>query len=376
MSRRYLSLLSALAVTAGWPLLPTVASADPLDPPPPQRPTIVVDTKHPPTSSNGPVNVTYQVTNGEDLDRTSVTATVKWAPATALTGAPVPDHATVGPTVLGCTQPAKVTGCSTPWTLAKGKYILNGTYQVLAHGQACTPPNIFNRISCTPADASDFVRVANPPVPTANVAAVAHTDPPAVSITWDPNPEPDVYAYAVFRLQDKKLVGEVGHCEVAAAGSNSCPTPPALLDTASGGGTFSYQVLAYRYGATYSAADAVSASSAPTKAVTVAGPPAPTTTTVVARPPATSATAALGAAAGLGAAGPGAAGTTFHRWPHPSALRPPPRARLPRPCQASSRGRPIRPSWVLPEGARRSSAPIISRLGTGVRSLPACCWWC
>jgi hypothetical protein len=120
-----------------------------------------------------------------------------------------------------------------------------------------------------------------------------------------------VYAYAVFRLQDKKLVGEVGHCEVAAAGPNSCPTPPALLDTASGGGTFSYQVLAYRYGATYGAADALSASSAPTKPVTVAGPPAPTTTTLVAGPPATSATAALGTAAGLGAAGPGAAGTTF-----------------------------------------------------------------
>jgi hypothetical protein len=65
---------------------------------------------------------------------------------------------------------------------------------------------------------------------------------------------------------------------------------------------FSYQVLAYRYGATYSGTDALSTASVATNAVTVPGPPAPTTTIATNSPPATSATAALGGAVGAPAA--------------------------------------------------------------------------
>jgi hypothetical protein len=161
-------------------------------------------------------------------------------------------------------------------------YVLNGTYHARAQARACR--NDFSLFPCSsqPGQATPAtIAVANPPAAPAHVVAALQPDN-QVRITWDPNPEPDVYGYAVFRVQSNPTgVAQIDHCEVGPGVPDPCPKSLSALDSQSGGGSFSYQVFAYRYGATYALSQGVSAS-ATTKPVSVAGP----VVTPSARPPA------------------------------------------------------------------------------------------
>lgn len=294
MARRLLHFATALSFVAPWTLTTGsgAASADLL---PPKKPTITIDATRPPSSTADVIDTTW---SGLDPDShpQDMNFEVTLSQTGAPTGAPSP---TAVPTSVRCNQSSSSQwDCSEPWPLFKDNYVLNGTYQVTVSGTAYRDLTASRSPSQT---AATTIKVANPPVPTKNVAAALQPDS-TVKITWDPSPEPDVFAYAVFRSKNGQPTTEVDYCDVTAGSAHPCPSPLSRVDGASGGGVFSYQVLAYRYGATYSGTDAVSAASTATKAVTVPGPPAPTTTIAPSSPPATSATVALGGAARLPAA--------------------------------------------------------------------------
>jgi hypothetical protein len=160
-------------------------------------------------------------------------------------------------------------------------YVLNGQYTVSA--TATTSPDTANPLvspsnpATTPLAA---VSVANRPAPPANVSAKLVTAPTAgVAVTWDPSPEPDVFAYEVLRVAGSQTTTVYGCYQPFAPkelrGLAQCQAKPSWVDTQSGGGQFSYQVVAVRFGATYDVKAQVASDPAQTKGtVTVAGPPA------------------------------------------------------------------------------------------------------
>jgi hypothetical protein len=295
MARRLLRLAAALSLVAPW-ILATSTRPVVAGPIIPDAPVIIIETANPPSSSAGVVDTTWQnIQKGDGPYDMHID--VAWAPTNPPPGAPSPGPASNAQ--ITCNPlPNNDWDCQEPWPLLNGNYVLNGTYKVTAWGRA-------NRQFFGPGPESPHVsasiNVANPPAPTKNVAAAVQPDS-SVKITWDPSPEPDVFAYAVFRFKNGQPAGEVDHCEVGAGAAHPCPSPISRVDSTSGGGVFTYQVVAYRYGATYNTNDILNAASVSTKSVTVPGPPAPTTTIAPNSPSATSATVALGAAAGAPAA--------------------------------------------------------------------------
>jgi len=116
-----------------------------------------------------------------------------------------------------------------------GGEVLNGTYQVTA----CSTPT---GSDCAPAaglaPASVGIAVA-PAVPAGLSAAGAGG---SAKLTWKRGAEVDLTGYVVQR-SGKTTWG----CSVVAGGSPACPVPPAFNDQP-GAGSFSYGVIAQRYG--------------------------------------------------------------------------------------------------------------------------------
>ncbi|MDQ1398757.1 MAG: hypothetical protein QOK20_689, partial [Acidimicrobiaceae bacterium] len=236
----------------------------------PACPVIAVDDM----AANGSVRVTYTdpVAGAESVDPNSVALTVIWKPQGDVPGtAPSPNPTTIRLTNANgmCTGTGPVT-CDYPFpsALKVGGFALNGTYQLSASARDCgllhLPPC---STTTTPTKSTTLTTPASTP---GGVKADLLPDKSGVKISWAANPEPDVFAYRVLRND----------------GSEACnnlltPADLSCSDTSSGGGTFSYRVIAIRYGADYNPKSQVtSAPSTATKSVVVPGPPATTTTTI------------------------------------------------------------------------------------------------
>ncbi len=196
---------------------------------------------------------------------------ITWSPPTTIpTGAPQPP--VVSDTVKGtcvASGPSKFT-CAYDWPadLMVNGYVLNGTYGVVGTANDCA----IGVIGCNSGNISGTTAVVNPPTPPTNVKATVDTTSATVKVSFTPSPEPDLAGYRVFR-NDGSQACQVSNYPPPPAGDISC------VDSTSGGGKFSYHVVAVRWGANYDpASEKSSASSAPSAPVTVAGPPATTTT--------------------------------------------------------------------------------------------------
>lgn len=233
------------------------------------------------TENGGTITITWTpVEPGDTINPGS--AKVAWvAQANAPTNAPAP--ADTGPVTLQppCSQGAAgVLTCTYDWPsdMVNQGYLLNGTYSVSATATECTLLVDCSKTSTAALPAS--IGVANPASAPTNVTAVIipGTNPQAVQISWAPNPEPDVVGYQVFAG-----TGTTPVCEAATSASNpntySCTAVPPK------NGQYSYHVVAYRYGATYSTkvADQVgSPASATTKTVAITSDIGTVTTTTLA----------------------------------------------------------------------------------------------
>lgn len=174
------------------------------------------------------------------------------------------------------------TVCTFAWPadLTSNGYILNGTYKISASAIQCN--TLLFLCSTAYETPSQTKEVAIPAKPPTNVKAVLAPNQADTAITWDPSPEPDVQGYRVSRVSGGNST-DFYQCRLPTVPSTpaipACPATLSATDVAPGGGTYTYQVLAYRYGATY-ASTPLEAKSAASKSVTVPGPPAVTTTTV------------------------------------------------------------------------------------------------
>ncbi len=237
----------------------------------PCAPVIEVD----PMAADGSVHVVYTDPHAglETVDPNSLSLTVSWSPQGNVPGtAPHPIPTSVKLTSGACTGTGPVT-CNYPFPAelkvpAASGFALNGTYQLIASGQDCVPLNIVPCKGTTTAPKS--TTLANPPSVPGGVKADLSTDKSSVAISWTPSPEPDVFAYRVLRNDGSE-----------ACNNTATPTVFSCTDSTSGGGSFAYRVVAYRYGADYDPKSQVASTPSPaTKSVTVVGPPATTTTTI------------------------------------------------------------------------------------------------
>lgn len=231
-------------------------------------PVIVVD----PMAADGSVHVTYTDPSSdlESVDPNSVSLTITWSPQGAVPGsAPSPNPTTIRLTNANgtCSGTGPVT-CDYPFpsALKVAGFALNGTYQLSASAQDCKAAIL----GCSHSTQTKSTTLAIPASTPGGVKADLLPDKSGVKISWAANPEPDVFAYRVLRSD----------------GSEACnnlltPTDLSCSDTSSGGGTFTYRVVAIRYGADYNPKSQVASSpSSATKSVVVPGPPATTTTTI------------------------------------------------------------------------------------------------
>lgn len=232
------------------------------------------------TESGGTITITWTPVQPGDLINPGK-ATIAWVPqANAPAHAPVP--ADTGPVTL---QPPCAPGaagaltCTYDWPsdMVNEGYLLNGMYSVSATATECFALVDCSKTSTAAQPAS--IGIANPAAAPTNVTAVVvpGTNPQAVQISWAPNPEPDVVGYEVF-----SGTGTTPVCGQATSASNpdtySCTAIPPK------NGQYSYHVVAYRYGASYSTqvADQVgSPASATTKAVAITADTGTVTTTTL-----------------------------------------------------------------------------------------------
>lgn len=226
------------------------------------------------------------VAQGGHVD--TVTLTVSWTTTGTPAAAPVPDSATATFTATCTTRPdaGGSQECDVAWPsgVEANGYVLNGQYSVSATAVTCPDNSAGGLVSCSSSSAPTpvaEVTVTNPPAPPANVtAALAKAPASGVTVTWAPSPEPDVFGYAVYRVSGSQSTIGYG-CAQAFAPAEVRPLPrcdakPSWTDTASGGGKFSYQVFANRFGgASYLLKDQVRSQAGLSKgSVTVPGPPA------------------------------------------------------------------------------------------------------
>ena len=219
------------------------------------------------TSTGGPFTVTW--TPGLKTDSVQrETVTIAWTrPAT------IPNIPTPGPgpfTVRGSCVPGVLvpTVCTYQWPpeLISAGYVLNTTYQVVASAQDC----LVLTTNCTNNTITPSLAVAFPPAPPANVQAVTAHGGSQATITWDPNPEPDIVGYEVFR--DATLIAQVKITPSTATTYTDVPTKD---------GTYLYSVKALRYGPTYanSVVSDPTPAPAPVKLTNTASNPTTTTST-------------------------------------------------------------------------------------------------
>jgi hypothetical protein len=170
--------------------------------------------------------------------------------------------------------------CSYSWPsdLEVNGYVINGTYTVTAMDRACT---LLCTVSSAPGTVTQTIAVANPPVAPTGVTAAPGPTPGTVTISWAPNPEPDIVGYEVLR----------GDGSVACDVPFQPPVPKkySCVDAPPKDGSYTYKVVAHRWGATYN--DAVKAepgtASGATKTLTVTGTSPATATTVAGGTPGT-----------------------------------------------------------------------------------------
>jgi hypothetical protein len=204
------------------------------------------------------------------IDLSTATLTVTWAPTTPLPpGAPAPTTTSVTLSHPVCTGSGTVT-CTYPFPsdLQVASFTLNGTYGLSSTVKSCT----LGSVGCTSGTKATTAALSNQPSAPTNVKAALVPNSSTVKITWTPSPEPDVAGYRVFRT-DKSLA-----CQVSIT---AAPPDYSCVDSTSGGGSFAYHVVAYRWGPGYSidpSQQPASANSAPSASVVVPGPPATTTT--------------------------------------------------------------------------------------------------
>jgi hypothetical protein len=231
------------------------------------------------TEKDGTVHTQWSVQQQSTVRAGTVTATWSRSGTQPIgTVAPAPNPQT-GPGNNPCTSQTSTSWtCDYPWPFFQDPqhhYVPNGVYTLTATATAtclvgCSDPS--------PATMTNVV-VANSPVAPTHVAAAVVSDPTEVKITWDPNPEPDLFGYAVFRLRGSTLdTPAVFECSVGPKTKTPCPDKLSAIDDSSGGGKFSYRVEVYRWGKSWDIHDTTSAT-ATSSAVTVPGPPATTTTT-------------------------------------------------------------------------------------------------
>src|SRR5713101_2647795 len=232
------------------------------------------------TEKDGIVHTQWAVQQQATVRSGTITAT--WSrsgtqPIGTLAPAPNPQS---GPGTNPCTsQSSSSWSCDYPWPFfhdPQHHYVPNGVYTLTATATAscvigCSDPS--------PATTTN-VLVANSPVAPTHVVATVGTSPIDVKITWDPNPEPDLVGYAVFRLRGSTPdTPAVFECTVGPKTKSPCPDTLSAIDDSSGGGKFSYRVEVYRWGKSWDTHDATSAATT-SSAVTVPGPTTTTTTTM------------------------------------------------------------------------------------------------
>ena len=258
----------AVAATCGGPL------QAPCAPPPP----VVQATS---SETSGAITITW-TPNSKFNTIFPDDPTLVWTPQAS--GAPT-DPATIPTTTPQPLGPCAATtagtlACTYSWpsTLLDDGYILNGTYTLSASAKECPVLGLVQGLCSTPTSGSLPVEVQNPAVAPTGVKAalVSGANPQEIQVQWLPNPEPDVVGYEVYQG-----TSTTPFCSAATSASN--PLTYSCTGTPTTNGTYSFHVVAYRYGATFSdkVADQVaSAPSAATPKLTVSG----ITTTVTTKP--------------------------------------------------------------------------------------------
>ncbi len=230
----------------------------------------------------GPIAIMWTgVASDGHIDQ--VKATVTWATTGTPVNAPVPAATSATIPSATCSTAAPTAGsqeCDVAWPagVEANNVVLNGQYSFMVQGDTC--PNSGLAVFCSSTTTlMPTITVSNPPVAPANVTATLAKAPASgVVVTWDPNPEPDVFGYSVYRVSGSQKVIAYG-CAMSFAPAEvrplaRCDAKPSWTDTSSGGGQFTYQVFANRFGASYLLKDQVPSAPGQSKAVTVPGPPA------------------------------------------------------------------------------------------------------
>ncbi|MGH9128039.1 MAG: hypothetical protein ACRDY2_03520 [Acidimicrobiales bacterium] len=138
----------------------------------------------------------------------------------------------------------------------------NGTYQVTVTATE-TDTTLLNQTSTGTAGANGSFAESVPPVAPSGVsAAPAASSAQGVSVSWNPNPEPDILGYVVLRSQGSGNPGEIGTA-----------TNTKYVDTtAKPGVSYTYSVVALRAGDT--PGQSVLSPSSSAGPVTIGGAPA------------------------------------------------------------------------------------------------------
>ncbi len=267
--------LGAAAFLAGPAQAAPAACGSGLQPCPPSG-TITAST----TETSGTVTVTWVPgTPGATVTNPPPTPTIQWvAQPNPPPGFPQPPSGAVALSGQSCTPDMSgdlICTYQLPTGLLDNGYVLNGTYTVSATADDCA---LLVALCSASQTTESQVAVANPPVAPsgATAAIVPNSTPPLVSVTWNADPEPDIVGYQVFSGSST-----TPFCQATTSVTNpltySCSAAPPA------NGSYTFHVVAYRYGATYSdltADQSASAASASTNSVVVTGVSGTTTTTV------------------------------------------------------------------------------------------------
>lgn len=226
---------------------------------------------------SGTITITWTPSKGVDTVFPG-DATLSWQPQ--VSGAPAePAPLTVTSSSLGSTCSAATNGplvCSYPWpdSMLEGGYVLNGQYTVTASATECL---LVNHVGCsTAASVTQAIGIQNQAAKPTGVKAVLvpGSNPQAIQVTWAPNPEPDIVGYVVY-----SGTSTTPFCQVNSSPAN--PLSYSCQGIPTKNGSYSFNVVAYRYGAMFSDQVAKQIGSVPsdsTHPVSVTGITAPVTT--------------------------------------------------------------------------------------------------
>ena len=155
------------------------------------------------------------------------------------------------------------------FTWVAGPFTYNGTYTLVATGTGHdTPPDGSGRQTTTVS--RSFV-VSIPPNTPSGLSAESDSGNRTIKLSWTPNTEPDIYAYAVLRKNPSaKTYGWVGGTRSTSFTDTNVASQPA--------GSYGYEIVAYRQPGDGSSNYLPSQPSPPAYA-SVSGTPVTTTTT-------------------------------------------------------------------------------------------------